>query len=303
MAMLVAVLLVLPLTVAGAGAASTVDFDAKGTISITLGEEGVDVTLYQVGQAMTQDSNLYYELLEPLAAVVEEEIPLNSLTAAQNVASAAALWEVIQDLDLEASYPTEPGQAASLIPSATVETDGDNTAVFTDLPLGIYLAVQTSRSSDYYNFTPFLIPLPMTNDAGTDWEYEVAAEPKLDERPDPDDPDPDPTPSPEPTDDPGPGTSPTPEPSEDPGGEIDIPDSSNPGGGWVEPSPAPSGEPQPSAEPSDPGEEIDIPEPTTPQGNLPQTGMLQWPVPLMAMAGLVLFCVGWMSERKNRRKE
>ena len=33
---------------------------------------------------------------------------------------------------------------------------------------------------------------------------------------------------------------------------------------------------------------------------LPQTGLLQWPVPVMAMAGLVLFMVGFASEKRRK---
>ena len=35
------------------------------------------------------------------------------------------------------------------------------------------------------------------------------------------------------------------------------------------------------------------PPPTEPGGNLPQTGQLNWPVPIMAAVGVVLFALGW----------
>ena len=37
-----------------------------------------------------------------------------------------------------------------------------------------------------------------------------------------------------------------------------------------------------------------------PEPNLPQTGQLNWPVPLMAAAGLLLFAAGWSMWRKGR---
>lgn len=53
--------------------------------------------------------------------------------------------------------------------------------------------------------------------------------------------------------------------------------------------------------PTDPGEpEVVIPEPEVPT-TLPQTGMLMWPIPLMAMAGVVLFAAGWSLEKKARK--
>lgn len=34
--------------------------------------------------------------------------------------------------------------------------------------------------------------------------------------------------------------------------------------------------------------------PTTPSGKLPQTGQLNWPIPLLAVSGLLLFVLGWV---------
>lgn len=51
-----------------------------------------------------------------------------------------------------------------------------------------------------------------------------------------------------------------------------------------------------------------IPAPTEPEGTnpttppdetLPQTGQLNWPVPLLAVAGVVLFAIGWAMRRKE----
>jgi hypothetical protein len=44
----------------------------------------------------------------------------------------------------------------------------------------------------------------------------------------------------------------------------------------------------------------DIPEEPTPKsGRLPQTGMLWWPVPMLAIAGLFLFAAGWHRKNEN----
>jgi LPXTG-motif cell wall-anchored protein len=50
--------------------------------------------------------------------------------------------------------------------------------------------------------------------------------------------------------------------------------------------------------------------PTTPQSpstpstttttKLPQTGQLNWPVPLMAMSGLLLFAFGWWLKQREK---
>ena len=61
-------------------------------------------------------------------------------------------------------------------------------------------------------------------------------------------------------------------------GEENIPDEPPPGGDW------PGGD-----EPGEPGEP-----------DLPQTGVLWWPVPVLACAGLFLFLIGWGKRRHER---
>lgn len=54
----------------------------------------------------------------------------------------------------------------------------------------------------------------------------------------------------------------------------------------------------------DPPEE-DVPEeeePAVPSGKLPQTGQLNWPVPVLALAGMVLFALGRRMKRKDREE-
>ena len=66
----------------------------------------------------------------------------------------------------------------------------------------------------------------------------------------------------------------------------------------VEASPKVSVKPLPTEpKPTKPTE----PKPSRPpEPNLPQTGQLNWPVPLMAAAGLLLFAAGWSMWRKGR---
>ena len=56
-------------------------------------------------------------------------------------------------------------------------------------------------------------------------------------------------------------------------------------------TPAPTNPPKPTK----PTEPTRPPEP-----NLPQTGQTNWPIPLMAAAGLLLFAAGWSMYRKGR---
>lgn len=48
-------------------------------------------------------------------------------------------------------------------------------------------------------------------------------------------------------------------------------------------------------------EPIPTPEPTTPDGTLPQTGMVQWPVPVLVLAGLLLLGIGYGMIRRAKQ--
>ena len=40
-----------------------------------------------------------------------------------------------------------------------------------------------------------------------------------------------------------------------------------------------------------------------PMGNLPQTGTLWLPVQILALAGIVLFSIGWLDLKRQKRHE
>lgn len=82
----------------------------------------------------------------------------------------------------------------------------------------------------------------------------------------------------------GPGPSTDPGEPTDPG--TDIPDVDIPGG---------PGDP----DPEDPG--TDIPDEGTPGGDLPQTGVLWWPVQVLTLAGIVFFSIGWLDYRRSKK--
>lgn len=57
-------------------------------------------------------------------------------------------------------------------------------------------------------------------------------------------------------------------------------------------------DPEDPKDPEDPGEWEELPDDDPPLAELPQTGQLWWPVPLMAMGGLLLTCVGIVRRRR-----
>ena len=268
---LLAVLLVLPLAPKAAAAERQTVDPAKdtGSISLTLkGDAGaakdVEITLYQVGKGTVVNNNLVFELVDGLRdAELEKPVELNGLTAEENIANAAALKAAIEKL--------QNTQTGDVVPTWSDKTNDEGVVTFTGLPVGVYLVVQTSRSSVYNSITSFLMYLPMTNEDGTAWEFAEMASPKLQRSSSGGD---------------GGGKEPELPPEVLPDPEVPL--------GPVEPV-----EPEEPEEPEEPGEEI--PDPEVPLAQLPQTGMLQWPVPVLALVGILLFSTGWMMDQKGRK--
>lgn len=145
----------------------------------------------------------------------------------------------------------------------TRQIGGDGMAVFTGLEVGLYLLVQETPAKGFRAASPFLVSVPLEERGG--YIYDVDASPKVA----PLEPDPD-NPTEEPTD--GPTVPPT--------------EGSDP----TDPT-APSGD-DPTEGPSGPTE------PT-----LPQTGQLNWPVPVLAVLGLGLTAAGLLLRRENDHDE
>lgn len=86
---------------------------------------------------------------------------------------------------------------------------------------------------------------------------------------------------------------PSPRPS-----DFDVEDPTPPLGDKT-PPPSSSAPPRVTTPPkgTEPPEEIELDDPDVPLGDLPQTGMLWWPVPILAIAGLMLLIVGIIRRR------
>ena len=57
-------------------------------------------------------------------------------------------------------------------------TAGNGTANFTNLPLGIYLVEETNAPDGIVTGAPFIVSIPMVNEASDAWNYDVVAYPK-----------------------------------------------------------------------------------------------------------------------------
>ena len=177
----------------------------------------------------------------------------------------------------------------------TKTVDADGNAAFEDLELGLYLIVQSKASNGYAPIKPFLVSLPMAENGK--WNYEVDASPKVGGYTPvkPDTPPVPPTPVP---DKPGTPEQPTEPTNPDTPKNPDGPD-----------SPVSPGSPDSPVAPGNPDNPVAPGNPDNPalaghpdgavMSGLPQTGQLNWPVPVLAVSGVLLFAAGWVLNKKE----
>lgn len=177
----------------------------------------------------------------------------------------------------------------------TKTVDADGNAAFEDLELGLYLIVQSKASNGYAPIKPFLVSLPMAENGK--WNYEVDASPKVGGYTpvNPDTPPVPPTPVP---DKPGTPEQPTEPTNPDTPKNPDGPD-----------SPVSPGSPDSPVAPGNPDNPVAPGNPNNPalaghpdgavMSGLPQTGQLNWPVPVLAVSGVLLFAAGWVLNKKE----
>ena len=177
----------------------------------------------------------------------------------------------------------------------TKTVDADGNAAFEDLELGLYLIVQSKASKGYAPIKPFLVSLPMAENGK--WNYEVDASPKVGGYipVNPDTPPVPPTPVP---DKPGTPEQPTEPTNPDTPKNPDGPDSPvSPGS---PDSPVAPGNPDNPAAPGKPDNPALAGRPDgVVMNGLPQTGQLNWPVPVLAVSGMLLFAAGWVLNKKE----
>ena len=177
----------------------------------------------------------------------------------------------------------------------TKTVDADGNAAFENLELGLYLIVQSKASNGYAPIKPFLVSLPMAENGK--WNYEVDASPKVGGYTpvNPDTPPVPPTPVP---DKPGTPEQPTEPTNPDTPKNPDGPDSPvSPGS---PDSPVAPGNPDNPAAPGNPDNPALAGRPDgVVMNGLPQTGQLNWPVPVLAVSGMLLFAAGWVLNKKE----
>lgn len=171
---------------------------------------------------------------------------------------------------------------AATAESTTVEISDFGAAEFGDLEVGLYLVVQTTAAENYNVINPFLVSVPIQENGS--YVYDVDALPKV-----------------------GTAAKKTPEPPDKPD-TPDKPDEENPN------TPAAPGPDNPDGWVLGAnGEKIyrnpEAPSPDNPNGHvmgahgLPQTGQLNWPIPVLAVTGVVLVAAGIKLKKGTRKDE
>lgn len=273
---LAAVLAALTLLVwcaAPAFALEVVDLSRTGSIKVSLYDSetseavgGGTLTLYRVAKVKKDNANLSFEYTNGFE---DCGVELGDLSEGE---LASQLAEKI----------------AATAESTTVEISSLGIAEFGDLEVGLYLVVQTTAAENYNVINPFLVSVPIQENGS--YIYDVDALPKVGTAA---------KKTPEPPDKPDtPDTPDTPDkPEEENPNTPAAPGPDNPDG-WVLGAN---------------GEKIylnpEAPSPDNPNGHvmgahgLPQTGQLNWPIPVLAVTGAVLVAAGIKLKKGTRKDE
>ena len=179
-------------------------------------------------------------------------------------------------------------KTAATAESTTVEISDIGVAEFDDLEVGLYLVVQTTAAENYNVINPFLVSVPIQENGS--YVYDVDALPKVGTAA---------KKTPEPPDTPDkPDTPDTPDkPEEENPNTPAAPGPDNPDG-WVLGAHGEKMYLNPEA-----------PSPDNPNGyvmgahGLPQTGQLNWPIPVLAVTGVVLVAAGIELKKGTRKDE
>ena len=224
---------------------------------------GGELTVYRVAEVQRKNGNLSFEYCGDFDGCA---IELGDLT----------------DSTLAAQLQEYLPQSAE---GTTKTIDADGNVNFDDLELGLYLVVQTKASKGYKPVNSFLVSLPIAEDGK--WNYAVDASPKVGAYT-PTKPDTPPTPPTPPT----PDHPDTPTPPDNPDNPVFPGNPDNPVAPGHPGHPAAPGNPDSPVLPGHPDNPV--------MSGLPQTGQLNWPVPVLAVSGVVLFAFGWALDRKYR---
>ena len=160
-------LLLMCISTTAFAASTTIDFNNSGTITINLKDkvtllenpESGSFSLFHVADIVSKSHNISYEYVPDFKNFGTELINLSS----KNLGKELATYTV----------------RAEIQPTAIEPVDSNGRVVFSDIEPGVYLITQKESITGYYPVDPFVVSLPITNDIGDKWIYDVEATPKL----------------------------------------------------------------------------------------------------------------------------
>lgn len=273
---------------------------------------GVPYTLYRVADAAPGEAGTVYTLTEAFAA---SGLDVDSAMAGASQVSGTDAQRTL--LNAAGTYVNETHVSGVQVTTAqkNIGRDGaltDGIAQFSNLEAGLYLAASNAAvtiNGTVYTAVPFLVVMDGAANSYVTASVKFTTNTPSPDIPTPPGPGPDPTPTPTP--DPSPSTPPNPTPNtpSDP-----VPD----------PTPTPNPDPTPVIEilpedvplidlPDVPGQldqpdqpddlqpDLEIPDEDVPLAMLPQTGLLWWPVYVMAALGLVFLVLGVYTKKRTER--
>ena len=291
--LLVILTLIFTASIPALAADSNVDFQRKGSLTLTILEKeshspvsDLSFTLYKVADVSAgNDGNLAYKLTENFkkSGVALEDVNTGGL--AQTLADYAA---------------------ENALPGATKTSDSKGAVQYGELSLGLYLIKQSGDGNESIHTTPFLTAIPYTSADGREWIYDVKANPKAEILAEPvsmtvrkvwNDENADNRPSSVTVQlCRGNQVADTVQLSDSNGWKYTWQDLETRTDWTIREANVPKGY---TASYHRDGNITTI----TNTSSLPQTGQLQWPIPVMAGAGVLLFAVGWFFTFIKRKKQ
>lgn len=172
----------MPAMAEGGTITSTIDMNRTGSLTINKYEgdkaeedkllDGVTFTAYKVADIVQPtEAGTTDVKMQPVEALtkINSDIQITSGTK----------YDDIKDTVDAALAETANPKLTAFASATTGENGTKGQAVFSEMPVGVYLIVETDAPSQIVNKTAnFLVSIPMANADGTGWNYDIVANPK-----------------------------------------------------------------------------------------------------------------------------
>ena len=172
----------MPAMAEGGTITSTIDMNRTGSLTINKYEgdkaeedkllDGVTFTAYKVA-----------DIVQPTEAGTTD-VKMQPVEALTNIKSdiqitSGTKYDDIKDTVDAALADNADPKLTAFATATTGANDVKGQAVFSEMPVGVYLIVETDAPSQIVNKTAnFLVSIPMTNKDGTGWDYDIKVYPK-----------------------------------------------------------------------------------------------------------------------------